>query len=96
MRALNYPPVPSLTVVDESCDESCECYLCRLECEDCLELIEDEEDSWLITRLNGTHYELCNSCVGSSDYWFLVCNTCGDRFEEDDIYFTNRFAYEMV
>ena len=51
----------------------------------CGNIIEENEE-WLITRLDGTYYVLCNTCVDNSPHFYLVCNACGDRFCDEELY----------
>ena len=51
----------------------------------CGELI-DENEEWLISRLDGASYVLCNDCVDNSYHFYWVCNACGDRFCDEDLY----------
>ena len=51
----------------------------------CGELI-DENEEWLISRLDGASYVLCNDCVDNSFHFYWVCNACGDRFCDEDLY----------
>jgi hypothetical protein len=72
-RQIPIPPLP-------------EPYVCFGEIDsNCGNIIEENEE-WLITRLDGTYYVLCNTCVDNSPHFYLVCNACGDRFCDEDLY----------
>ena len=53
-------------------------------CSKCEDKI-DNDDTWFIQKLDGSSETLCDFCIDNDDGWYLPCNSCGERFHEDDM-----------